>query len=73
MKAVEFFSSIRPDGTLELPPAVAELLREHEDPLRVLVLVPEDEDDAQWRRMTAEEFMAGYADSDAIYDKLQSG
>jgi hypothetical protein len=73
MKAIEFVTSMRPDGSLSLPPAVAEVLRGHDDLFRVLVLMPDEDGDAEWRRFTAEQFLAGYADSDAIYDEVQPG
>jgi hypothetical protein len=37
---------------------------------RVLVLVPQDEGEAAWARMTEAEFFRGYADSDSIYDDV---
>ena len=36
--------------------------------VRVVVAVPEDDEDADWQRLTTEQFFRGYADSDSIYD-----
>jgi len=31
-------------------------------------MMPDDEDDQEWAEFTLEQFLQGYADSDAIYD-----
>jgi hypothetical protein len=31
---------------------------------------PQSDDDADWRRLGIEQFFAGYAESDAVYDAL---
>ena len=60
------------DGKLELPSdLVSELPRG--EYLRVIILVPDVVDparDAMWNQMTTEQFAAGYAESDAIYDSV---
>jgi hypothetical protein len=40
--------------------------------IRVLILLPESDDDREWERRAAEEFGRGYADTDAIYDRLRT-
>lgn len=72
MKAYEFPVQVSPDGTLEIPAPVSELLPRGQV-VRVILLVrePEDADEQKdWAYLTAKEFFAGYADSDAIYDKM---
>jgi hypothetical protein len=72
MKAIEFQSQLNADHSLPVPPSVAAgipTLR----PLRVLVLIPEGEEEQEWEHLAAIEFGQGYADSDAIYDKLSGG
>jgi hypothetical protein len=32
--------------------------------------MPESTEDHEWARLTAEQFLQGYADGDAIYDEL---
>ena len=44
-----------------------------ERPLRVIVLVPDTSEDQAWDRLAAEQFLRGYAESDAIYDELPAG
>ena len=73
MKALEFMTSLNPDDTLTVPPAMAEQLRTRALPLRVLLLLAESDDAASWERLTTEQFLAGYSDSDAIYDSLPTG
>ena len=69
MKAVEFQSELRPDHTLSVPPDVVERIPRGK-PVRVLVLVPEAAEDEAWEQLAAAEFGLGYADGDAIYDRL---
>lgn len=72
MKAYEFAGEVLPDGQLKLPDSArAQLAGRHA--VRVIVLVEdssEDEEDAEWRAMAAEQFLAGYSEADAIYDTL---
>jgi hypothetical protein len=69
MKAFEFSAQVTSQETLQIPPEVASQLREGQ-PVRVLLLVGEAEEDADWARLTAEQFLRGYDDGDAIYDNL---
>jgi hypothetical protein len=70
MKAFEFMAQVNPDGTLPVPAGIAQQLQ-REKPVRVIVLTPdEDSEEAAWNRFVAEQFLKGYADSDAIYDNL---
>lgn len=72
MKALEFGTHINPDNTLTVPPEVAAQVQPGQA-VRILLLVAEpDEEDADWKRLTAEQFFNGYAESDAIYDQLSS-
>jgi hypothetical protein len=72
MKAIEFESQMNPDHLLRVPEAVADGIPA-QCPIRVLLLIPESDDDQQWEGLAAAEFGQGYADSDAIYDNLSSG
>ena len=72
MKALEFQSHINPDATLSVPPEVARQLPP-EQPLRVLLLVAEDAEAGDWESLAAEQFLQGYAESDALYDQLPAG
>jgi hypothetical protein len=71
MKALEFQSQINPDATLSVPPEVARQLSP-EQPLRVLLLMPEDVDAGECDRLAAQEFLRGYAESDSVYDDLSA-
>jgi hypothetical protein len=69
MRAVEFTSEISEQGELRVPQKVARKLP-HSKKVRVIVLYSSDEtDDAAWSSLTAEQFLAGYAPGDAIYDE----
>lgn len=72
MKALEFHTTLGPEGTLNVPAEVARQVPP-EQPLRVIVLFADPEEDREWERFTAEEFLKGYAEGDAIYDHLPAG
>jgi hypothetical protein len=72
MKAFEFQTQIENGATLSIPPEVAKQLPQ-QSLLRVIVLVGEEDDDEEeraWLRFGNEEFLKGYAESDATYDDL---
>ena len=71
MKAIEFQSTLTTDQTLFVPASVLEAIPVGQ-PVRVLILVPENEGDREWERRAAEEFGRGYAHTDAIYDQLST-
>jgi hypothetical protein len=72
MKAFEFQSQLSADHTLVVPPGVVEQLQ-GQDTLRVVLLVPDADEDKSWADLTAQQFLDGYADSDSIYDHLSTG
>lgn len=47
--------------------ALAEYVKQFQDEVQVQ---SQREEDANWRRLGIEQFFAGYAESDAIYDAL---
>lgn len=72
MKAYEFPAKVTPEGKLDIPPVFTEMLPRGQV-IRVIILIsePTDADEqAAWSRLTAEQFLAGYSEADAIYDKL---
>jgi hypothetical protein len=74
MKAFDFPTKVSPERTLEIPAPVPEMLPEGKR-VRVILLVSEPSDiyeQQEWSHLTAREFFAGYADSDAMYDETDS-
>jgi hypothetical protein len=69
MKAIEFQSQLGSDGTLTVPATVADNLTVGQ-PIRVLVLIAENDEDKAWEQLAAIDFGEGYSDGDAIYDQL---
>ncbi len=70
MKAFEFHSQPKPDGSIQLPPGIASQV----DPalgVKVIVLLPEDEERA-WVQFGMDQFAKGYAPTDNIYDDLRA-
>ena len=69
MKVLEFQTQMPSDGTLKVPPDIAcQILGD--DRLRVVLVVGASSEDEAWRRLTVDRFLAGYSESDAIYDNL---
>ena len=69
MKVVEFQSQLNPDRTLAVPASAVGSIPVGQ-PVRVLILIAEDDADRDWEQLAAAEFGQGYANSDAIYDQL---
>lgn len=69
MQAVEFTSEVNEHGELPVPRDLAKTLPRTKK-VRVILLFPSDDtEDRDWSRLTAEQFLKGYAAGDAIYDK----
>jgi len=69
MKALEFEATLGKDSSLKVPENVASCLPKDEA-VRVIVLLPEDGSGSDWRRLTRDQFLAGYSDGDNIYDAV---
>ena len=78
MRAYEFPAKVTATGNLEVPTALLDLLSADQT-VRVIVLVEEpsdadrmsaEEEDAAWERLGDEEFLAGYSEADAVYDRI---
>jgi hypothetical protein len=67
---LEFESRPNEDGTLPIPPKIADQLKGIES-VHVFVVLPSSDDD-EWSALTREQFLRGYAVGDAIYDQLSS-
>ncbi len=70
MKAVEFTTQLKGSKTLEVPAEVAERLPKT-GIARVIVLTEEDDNDAEWRRASYEQFLREDPPEDSIYDTLR--
>jgi hypothetical protein len=69
MKALEFETTLTPDSSLKVPESLAAQIPKQEA-VRVIVLLPESRDDADWQQLTYEQFLAGYSEHDSIYDAV---
>jgi hypothetical protein len=72
MKVLEFQTQLNADHTLTVPASVAKEIQP-EEAFRVVLLVPDANEDQSWAGLTAEQFFNGYSDGDAIYDQLPAG
>ena len=71
MKAYEFPIKVNAEGKLDIPSAITEILPSGQV-VRLIILIrePEDVDEqAAWADLAAEQFLAGYSEADAIYDR----
>ena len=66
MKAIEFSARIS-DNKIEVPDIYKNKL-DNKGKLRVIILIDEKEDEKEWKTLSANQFLKGYGDSDAIYD-----
>lgn len=67
MKAYEYYGEILADGHLSLPEDLKEKLKA-DSKIRVMLLL--DEDEKTWDQLSMSQFLKGYSEKDAIYDKL---
>jgi hypothetical protein len=72
MATWQFDSQVNPNQTLPIPPEVANQLAPNST-VHVLLMCGELNEDAEWRRLAAQQFLNGYAPGDAIYDDLPTG
>ena len=69
MKTLEFECKLDMDANLKVPQDLA-LQIPKEESVRVIVLLPDSDEDAHWRRLASEQFLNGYSASDSVYDSL---
>jgi hypothetical protein len=69
MKALEFEATLSADSKLKVPEKLAVQIPK-EETVRVIVLLPENDDASDWERLTGEQFLSGYSESDSIYDAV---
>ena len=67
MSTIEFWARIGADYTRTIPPEVADRI-EVEEPVRVVVVLPEPEEERGSKDLAANQFPHGYDASDDIYD-----
>ena len=67
MKAYEYYAEVLPDGHLSLPDALKEKLKA-DSKIRVMLLF--DDEEAAWNNLSVSQFLKGYSEKDALYDKL---
>jgi hypothetical protein len=69
MKQFEFETQLSENATIQVPVECATQIPSGEA-VRVILLLPDDDEDRTWGKLAAGQFVQGYADSDAIYDEL---
>jgi hypothetical protein len=69
MRAVEFESTVAPDGQIALPPEVLREIPPGEQ-LRVVVMWEPSDPDLAWHAAGRQRFEAAYSPEDAVYGQL---
>ena len=69
MKALEFESKLGADSSLRVPDDIVSQIPPGY-PFRVIVLLPESKEDADWQQLAEEQLLRGYSEGDSIYDAL---
>ncbi|MEH2305971.1 hypothetical protein [Nostoc sp.] len=73
MKAYEFPANVTTEGKIELPNAILQHLANNQQ-VKVIILVneptEEEQEEAAWHRLAAEQLLKGYSEDDAIYDTI---
>jgi hypothetical protein len=72
MASWQFDSHLNHNQTVSIPPEVASQLTP-DTPVHVVLITGVESEDADWDRLTAEQFLQGYASGDEIYDNLPEG
>lgn len=67
MQAYEYYAEVLSDGHLSIPENLKDKLKP-DSKVRVMVLV--DDEDAAWNNFAMSQFLKGYSEKDAIYDRL---
>ncbi len=70
MSAIEFETELHGESALPLPPEVIDRLPKS-GRAKVVLLLPDDPDDQEWRRAAYEQFMKDDDSEDAVYDSYQ--
>lgn len=73
MKAYEFPANVTTEGKIELPDAILQQLVNKQQ-VKVIILVneptEEEQEEAAWHSLAAEQLLKGYSEDDAIYDTI---
>lgn len=67
MKAYEYYAKVLPDGHLSIPENLKDKLKE-DSKIRVMLFIEDEE--ADWKVLTNNEFLKGYSDKDSMYDNI---
>lgn len=67
MQAYEYYAEVLSDGHLSIPENLKDKLKP-DSKVRVMVLI--DDEDVAWNNFTMSQFLKGYSEKDAIYDRL---
>jgi hypothetical protein len=69
MKSLEFEATLDSEAKLKVPDDLASQIQTGQ-PVRVILVLPENAEEKNWRRLTIEQFLRTYGDGDSIYDNV---
>jgi hypothetical protein len=73
MKAYEFPANVTSEGKIELPDVILQQLVNKQQ-VKVIILVneptEEEQEEAAWHSLAADQLLKGYSEDDAIYDRI---
>jgi len=69
VKSLEFEAKLDSAANLKVPDDVAAQIQT-DQPVRVILVLPESPEESDWRRLATEQFLRSYADGDSIYDSV---
>ncbi|MBD2607686.1 MAG: hypothetical protein KME54_09390 [Tolypothrix brevis GSE-NOS-MK-07-07A] len=73
MKAYEFPANVTTEGKIELPDVILQQLVNKQQ-VKVIILVneptEEEQEEAAWHSLAADQLLKGYSEDDAIYDRI---
>lgn len=67
MKAYEYYADVMADGHLSIPEKLKNILQSASK-IKVVLLLEDEE--TEWNKFAASQFLKGYSKGDEIYDKL---
>jgi hypothetical protein len=69
VKSLEFEAKLDSGANLKVPDDLAAQIRTDQT-VRVILVVPDNTEESDWRHLATEQFLRTYGDGDSIYDNV---
>jgi len=71
VQVIEYKTTVTDKNIIEIPKEYQKYLTGNNKSVRIMILIDDIVDeDALWSKVSTEQFIQGYSESDSIYDKL---